>query len=338
MDVARPWKAWLARVWSASASPEMLRRCAALTAWALAIGIVSGGTVRLTGSGLGCKDWPACTSTSIVAPLQFHAWVEFGNRLVNVVITVAIVATAFAAWRRRPRRRDVLWAAGALVAGVFGEVVLGGETVLHKLAPPFVMGHFLLAMALMVVAMLLWHRSRLPESTSGQPEGRAVVLPARRLVGRVQLLGSRAMLAWTSVVVTLGTVVTGTGPHAGAPGVPRFHFSLHSVAQLHGTSVEVLLALTVATLWSIYRSGADQAVLRRGELLLVVLVAQAGVGYTQYFTGDPVVLVGCHIAGATSVVVAMCWFNFGLFAREQPRVQIVAEGTEARSVPQLVGT
>ena len=305
------------RLRAAYRAPATLRRFAGLTVLALAIGIVSGGAVRLTGSGLGCKDWPACTSTSVVAPLAFHPWMEFGNRLVNVVITVAIVGTALAALGRRPRRADLLWLSGGLVAGVFGEVVLGGETVLHKLAPQFVMGHFLLAMALMVLALVLWHRSRLSDRALPEREGWASAPPARCLVRRGQLLASRAMLAWTFVVVTLGTVVTSTGPHAGAPGVPRFRFSLHTVAQLHGTSVELLLGLTVLTLWSLHRSRAEHAVLRRGEVLLLVLVAQAAVGYSQYFTGDPVALVGVHIAGATSVVVAMCWFNFGLFAREQ---------------------
>jgi heme a synthase len=116
--------------------------------------------------------------------------------------------------------------------------------------------------------------------------------------------------------VVLGTVVTSTGPHAGAPDVPRFGFSLHAVAQLHGTSVELLLALTVATLWSMHRARVSPDVLRRGELLLVVLVAQAAVGYSQYLTNDPVLLVGIHIAGATAVVIAMVAFNLGLYARE----------------------
>jgi cytochrome c oxidase assembly protein subunit 15 len=123
------------------------------------------------------------------------------------------------------------------------------------------------------------------------------------------------MLGLTVVVVALGTVVTSTGPNAGAPGVPRFGFSLHTVAQLHGTSVELLLALTVATLWSLHRGAVAPAVLRRGEVLLVVLVAQAAVGYTQYLTGDPALLVGAHLAGATCVLVAMLAFNLSLYVR-----------------------
>jgi heme a synthase len=306
----------LRRAWSATASPRFCQTSAAISVGALAVAIVSGGAVRLTGSGLGCSDWPACTSTSVVAPLQFHAWVEFGNRLVNVAITVAIVLVVVAAIRRRPRRRDLVVLASGLVAGIFAEVVLGGETVLHKLAPPFVMAHFLLAMVLLADAVVLYHRCRQPEEVDGLPTGRARPTPARRLVRPGHVLASRCMLALTAVVVVLGTVVTSTGPHAGAPGVPRFGFSLHAVAQLHGTSVEILLALTVATLWSMHRARVAPVVLRRGEFLLVVLVAQAAVGYSQYLTGDPVLLVGIHLTGATAVVIAMLAFNLGLYARE----------------------
>jgi cytochrome c oxidase assembly protein subunit 15 len=279
------------------------------------VGIVSGGAVRLTGSGLGCSNWPSCTSTSVVAPLQYHAWVEFGNRLVNVAITLGVVLVALGALRRRPRRSDLVALAWGLVAGILAEVVLGGETVLHKLAPAFVMAHFLLAMVLLAVATVLYHHSQQPDQLVGQPGDRARILPATCLVRRGQLVACRCMLGLTVVVVALGTVVTSTGPNAGAPGVPRFGFSLHTVAQLHGTSVELLLALTVATLWSLHRGAVAPAVLRRGEALLVVLVAQAAVGYTQYLTGDPALLVGAHLAGATCVLVAMLAFNLSLYVR-----------------------
>ena len=255
------------RAWVLSATPVFYRRSAALAVAALAVGIVSGGAVRLTGSGLGCRDWPGCTETSIVAPLQYHAWIEFGNRLVNVLITVAVVLLAIAAFRRRPRRRDLVALSGGLVAGIFAEVVLGGETVLHKLAPTFVMAHFVLAMVLLVNAVVLYHRARQPEGEDvvGPPKGSANLLPARRLVRPSHVVASRCMLGLTAVVVVLGTVVTSTGPHAGAPGVRRFGFSLHTVAQLHGTSVEVLLAVTVATLWSMHRSRVAPAVIAQGR-------------------------------------------------------------------------
>lgn len=338
----------LARLRSLTASAGFLRRSAAWSVVALAVGIVSGGAVRLTGSGLGCSDWPACTSTSVVAPLQYHAWVEFGNRLVTVAITLGVVLVALAALFRRPRRKDLTWLAVGLVVGILAEVVLGGETVLHKLAPQYVMAHFLLAVALLVDAVLLYHRSGQPELATAAPDGseavtgagvalRSTLAPARCLVRRGHVVAGRCMLGLSFVVVVLGTVVTSTGPHAGAPGVRRFGFSLHTVAQLHGTTVEVLLALTVATLWSLHRSRVPAAVLRRSEVLLVVLVAQAAVGYAQYLSGDPVVLVALHLAGATSVVVAMLAFNLGLYDRGEGRT-VGAGAALSETAPQLART
>ncbi len=335
------------------ADPRFCRRSAGVAVAALAAGIVSGGAVRLTGSGLGCSDWPNCTATSVVAPLQFHALVEFGNRLVNVAITLGLVLVVLGSFRRRPRRTDLVALSSGLIAGILAEIVLGGETVLHKLAPQFVMSHFLLAIVLLVNALVLYHRARQPDGGPVEvaggvvaggtiaartvTRGRARPLPARCLVRRGHLWASRGMLALTLVVVVLGTVVTSTGAHAGAPGVPRFGFSLHTVAQLHGTSVEVLLALTVATLWSMHRARVVPAVLRRGEVLLVVLVAQAAVGYSQYLSGDPVLIVGIHLAGATSVVIAMVLFNLGLYTRDPEPAAQVPPG-DRRSARELART
>jgi cytochrome c oxidase assembly protein subunit 15 len=327
----------LRRLWGLVASPGFCRGSAAVAVAALAVGIVSGGAVRLTGSGLGCSDWPSCTATSVVAPLQFHAWVEFGNRLVNVVITLGMVLVVVASFRRRPRRADLVALSSGLVAGILAEVVLGGETVLHKLAPQFVMAHFLLAVVLLVDALVLYHRACQPDDGPVVPGRKARPAPARCLVRRGHLRASRVMLALTLVVVVLGTVVTSTGPHAGAPGVPRFGFSLHTVAQLHGTSVELLLALTVATLWAMHRAHVPPAVLRRGEVVLVVLVAQAAVGYSQYLTGDPVLLVGVHLAGATAVVTAMVLFNLGLYSRGPAPVAQTVPG-DGRSARELART
>ncbi len=323
------------RAWDWSARPRLLEVSATATLVAMGVGIVSGGAVRLTGSGLGCSDWPTCTATSVVAPLQFHAWVEFGNRLITAAMTLGVVLVALASLRRRPRRTDLVWLSWGLVAGIFGEVVLGGLTVLNKLAPPFVMAHFLLGMVLVVNAAVLYGRCRAPDALPGPgpatPGGRVRVraTPSHPLVRRGHLLAARAMLGWTFVVLVLGTVVTSTGPHAGAPGVPRFGFSLHTVAQLHGSSVELLMAFTVATLWSLHRARVPQVVFRRAEVLLVVMVSQAAVGYTQYFTGDPVLLVGVHLAGATTLVVAMVLFNMGLYVHEVPE----QHQTVAREVP-----
>jgi heme a synthase len=125
---------------------------------------------------------------------------------------------------------------------------------------------------------------------------------------------SRLMLGALSVVVVLGTIVTSTGPHGGSPDTPRFHLSLHRVAQMHGTSAEVFLGITIVTLWSLGRSGAPRVVMRRAQIVLLALALQAVVGYTQYLNGDPVALVAVHVAGASVLVITAVRFYLGLWA------------------------
>jgi cytochrome c oxidase assembly protein subunit 15 len=244
----------------------------------------------------------------VVTPLQFHAWVEFGNRLINVVVTVAAVGTLTAALRRAPRRRDLTLLSIGLVVGLLAEVGLGALVVDYKLAPGLVMAHFLLGLVFLADAVLLHVRAALPDvAVSGSWSATRV-----QLVGPASMVLARLMLAATSVAVVLGTVVTSTGPHGGDPTARRFGFSLHSVAQLHGTSVEILLGVTLLTLWSLARRQAPPAVLRRAEIVLAAMVAQAAIGYAQYFNGDPVALVAVHVAGASVLVVAVLRFYFGL--------------------------
>ena len=288
-----------------SVSPDTFRRVALAAVVALVLTVISGAAVRLTGSGLGCSTWPKCDSTSVVAPMQFHAWVEFGNRLINAVVTVASLGAFAAALRRRPRRPDLTWLSFGLVIGLLAEVVMGAVVVYSKLNPFLVSVHFVLGLAFLAVAAVLHQRARLADDRAA----------ARPMVGPLQIGLARLSLVALSVVVALGTVVTSTGPHGGSPGTPRYNFSLHAVAQLHGTSVEVYLALTLIMLWTLVRSGAPTAVLHRAEILLVTLVAQAAVGYTQYFAGDPVGVVALHVAGASILVVAAVHYYFGLWDR-----------------------
>jgi cytochrome c oxidase assembly protein subunit 15 len=152
--------------------------------------------------------------------------------------------------------------------------------------------------------VLLQHRAAIPdEQASG---------PRLRVVGASTLVLARLQLAATAVAITLGTVVTSTGPHGGDPEARRFGFSLHTVAQMHGTSVEVLLALTLVLMWNLARTGAPAPVMRRAQIVLVAMVAQAAVGYSQYLNGDPVALVALHVAGACLLVVATLRFYLGL--------------------------
>lgn len=286
-------------------SPSAYRRVTLVALLALAFIIVTGGAVRLTGSGLGCPDWPTCDGGRIVAPLETHAMVEFVNRTVTGLVSVAVIVAVLASLRRSPRRKDLVWLSLGLVGGVIGQIVLGGLTVLFDLAPPLVMGHFLLSIAILADALVLHWRA-------GQPDGaarRPLVGPELRTLGRV-------VTAATALVILLGTVVTAAGPHAGDKDVPRLGVSVHRAAQLHGFAVVLLLALVVTSALMLRRAGAPRAVQRRAEVLLAVLVAQGAVGYVQYFTGVPVLLVGIHIAGAVAVWSAAVRFQLGLFGPE----------------------
>jgi heme a synthase len=317
--------------WHRGVSPRQFRWLCELSVWALALLIISGAAVRLTGSGLGCSDWPTCADGHVVAPLQYHAWVEFGNRLVVTVSSVAIALATIASLLRRPRRRDLVLLSLGMVAGLIAQIVLGGITVLEHLDPPYVMAHFLLSALLLADAVVLRHRAAMGDHVDpadGRVRAAGVSVP---LVAREHLILGRLLLVATAVVVTLGTVVTSTGPHGGSPSAPRFALSLHDVAQLHGTSVEVYLAFTIITLWVMHRAGVPSSVLRKGELLLVVLVAQAGVGYTQYFTGDPVLVVAIHEIGAVSVILAVLAFNLSLRTRRVPVTDVEPAAARADS-------
>lgn len=285
---------------------------------ALALIIVSGAAVRLTGSGLGCPDWPTCAAGRVVAPWRYHALVEFGNRLITVALSLVVMLCVLGALVRERRRRDLTWLALGLVGGLMAEIVLGGITVLEKLAPPFVMAHFILAVLFLADGVILHHRAGLPEEPiAGRPGHARVRGPAVRLVSAEQLLLARLLLVATGLVVVLGTVVTSSGPHGGDPRAPRFGYSLHDVAQLHGSSVEVYLVFTLATLGLMIRSRAPRKVIRAGELLLATMVVQGAIGYTQYFLGVPAALVGFHVAGAVLVVLTVLRFNLVLTARPE---------------------
>jgi cytochrome c oxidase assembly protein subunit 15 len=312
-----PWRA--RRV-----SPQGFRLIAAVSVWAIALTIISGAAVRLTGSGLGCPDWPTCTATSIAAPLQVHAWIEFGNRLINAFVTLASIGALAAALLRSPKRRDLTLLSTGLVVGLFGEVALGALVVEFKLAPGLVMAHFLFGVLLLADSVILSYLAGTPDRDHRR--GRAAPVA---LVGRTQIALSRLMLAALAVVVVLGTVVTSTGPHGGSPTAARFGFSLQSVARLHGTAAEIFLGITILALWNLSRTAAPRIVMRRAQVVLVAVVAQAGVGYAQYFNGDPVALVAVHVAGASLLVIAAIRFHLGLWAYPADPAESTVEPTSA---------
>lgn len=285
-------------------SPRAYQRVTLVALVALAFIVVTGAGVRLTGSGLGCPNWPTCDDGRIVAPLEYHAMVEFVNRTVTGLVSVAVMLAVLGSLVRRPRRRDLTWLSLGLVAGVIGQIVLGGLVVLFHLYPPLVMGHFVLSMILLLDATVLHHRAGVPDE--------AALTPA---VDRDHLTLGRVVVAAAAVAILLGTVVTGSGPHAGSHDgelVERLPFELGAVVRLHSISVLVFGALVLYLVRSLRVGGAPASVLRRAEVLLVVLVAQAGVGYAQYFLGVPAALVALHILGAVAVWIAVLRLVLGM--------------------------
>jgi heme a synthase len=268
--------------------------------------VVTGGIVRLTGSGLGCPTWPECVPGSFTpVPYQeegIHKFVEFGNRTLTGVVGLLALASVWAVWTRMPRRRPLLLVALGIVLGVVLQAVVGGIAVLTTLSPAIVASHFLISMAMVALATMLLRGSEDGEPVHGRasPGGRELVVP--RLVAR--LATTTAVVA--GVVLVLGTIVTGSGPHSGDAVQPaRTGFDPRSVAWLHADVVMLFLGLVVATLVAVWLTSTSERAKATWRGVLVVTVLQGVIGYTQYFTGLPEVLVGLHMLGASLLVVTV---------------------------------
>jgi cytochrome c oxidase assembly protein subunit 15 len=287
-------------------SPAAYRRVTLAALVALVAIIVTGAAVRLTDSGLGCTHWPACEETTVVPRWEYHQMIEGLNRFFTGVVSIAIILAVLGSLRRAPRRSDLTWLSLGLVAGVAGQIVLGGLTVLFHLWPPLVMGHFLLSLALVTCGLVLHQRAGWAERPDAARPGRAVAVPRRPPASPGLLtLGGWLLAAGAAVVVT-GTMVTGAGPHGGDPDADRLPIDILDIARVHGIAMVVFLSSTLVLLVRLGRSGPAAAGARRAATILVaVLVAQAGVGYLQYFTGVPPVLVAAHVLGATLVWIAL---------------------------------
>jgi len=285
--------------------------------------VVTGGAVRLTASGLGCPTVPYCTADSFVptAELGVHGVIEFANRTLTSVIGVVAIATLVVVWRDRPRRRDLLGPALALLVGIPAQALLGAVTVLTGLNPWTVMGHFLLSMLLISTAVVLLHRSH------ELPGTRVPVVPVP-----LSLL-TRGLLAVLAVVLMLGTLVTGTGPHAGDPDSPRMGFDLALISQLHANAVLLLIGISIALWAALVAIRAPLRVRRAAMALLVVELAQGLVGFVQYLTDLPVLLVGFHLLGAALVTVYAV--RLYLTMRERAPVAEVDPGSPASLSGQL---
>jgi len=265
--------------------------------------VVTGGVVRLTASGLGCPTWPRCTDESFVphGALGIHGAIEFGNRMVTFLLAAVAIATVVAAWKYG--RTSILRLAFVLALGVPAQALIGGITVLTDLNPWIVAFHLLVSLAMIGVSVALLRRLR---EGDGPP---LLTVPA----STAWLVRSTFVAGW--VVLYVGTVVTGSGPHAGDVDAPRNGLDPESLSQLHTDVVFLLLGLTIGSLFALRSIDAPARAIQAAGVLLAVELGQGLIGFVQYATDLPVVLVGFHLLGAALVSAALTWLLLGVRER-----------------------
>jgi heme a synthase len=278
-------------------SSTTLHRLGIATLVANIVIVVTGGAVRLTGSGLGCPAWPRCTEGSFAphGELGVHGVIEFGNRVLTLALVAIAIATWVAAMRSTPPRRSIRGLATALALGVPAQALLGGVTVLTDLNPWIVSGHLLLSMAMIGLSVLFLQRIT---------EGDGPALPTVP-VPMQWLARSTFVAAW--LVFYAGTVVTGSGPHAGDANAPRTGLDPAAVSHLHADLVFLLIGLTIGCNLALRATRAPVAAITAATWLLALEVAQGSVGLVQYATNLPVALVGLHLLGAALVSASVTW-------------------------------
>ncbi len=262
--------------------------------------VITGGVVRLTGSGLGCPDWPTCAQGSIVPVASqvegIHRFIEFGNRTLTGVLGVLAVLSIWAVHTALPRRRGLRRVAWLVLAGILAQAIVGGITVLTGLNPAIVAFHFLASMALIAVSTLLV----IGAAEGPQPQQRMLLVhPVTARLGWL-------IAAVGTVVLVLGTVVTGSGPHSGDADTPaRTGFDPRLVSWLHADAVMLFVGLVIAMLVAVHVGQGSQRLRQAWRTVLLVTLAQGLIGYVQYFTGVPAVLVGFHMLGAALLTIVV---------------------------------
>lgn len=269
--------------------------------------VVTGGTVRVTASGLGCPTWPRCTPQSLV-PVRdqaqgFHSIIEYSNRMLTPIVSLAALGVLVAILVLAPDRPALRRIAWFPLAGVLLQAVIGGITVRLQLNPVVVSLHFLASMVLVALSAYLLARSR---------EGDA---PREWLVRHEVRWVAGVVCGVAAVILVLGTIVTGTGPHSGSIDVRRYPIDPRSISWLHADTVMLFVGLVVAMLLAVRLSTSEDRPRRAWLVLLAVTLAQGAIGYVQYFTKLPVVLVLMHMLGATLLVVALTFAVVSLRVR-----------------------
>jgi cytochrome c oxidase assembly protein subunit 15 len=253
--------------------------------------VLTGGAVRLTGSGLGCPTWPECVPGSYLpvegqAEGALHAWIEFGNRLLTFALLFAALATVIAVLRSR--RRDLRFLAATQILGILGQGVLGGITVLTDLNPLAVASHFLLSIALIAAATSLHSRRHHPQVRTSSTQVR---------ISRISLLH----ISMTFIAIAIGTLVTGSGPHAGDVDAPRLDFAITTITRFHSAAVWILVIITAVFYFSPDLRFETKRWLR---IFFILTLLQGAFGYLQYFLGVPIGLVALHLLGSVLVWIA----------------------------------
>jgi cytochrome c oxidase assembly protein subunit 15 len=309
-------------------TPQQYRRVAYITLGALTLIVLTGAAVRLTGSGLGCPDWPKCSGRAL-PPISTHALIEFGNRTLSGIVGVVTVVAAVLAFTRRPFRRDLAVLAVVLPLGVVAQAVLGGFTVREHLAPGFVMAHFGLSMLVLIAAVALAWRSTF------EPGARP------RSTDRLAVWSVRALAPLGALTIFAGTAATAAGPHAGGSPGQRIHRlafegagTLTWVIHRHAT-IAALFGVAVIGVWLLWRHrGASQTALEPLTVLGVLLAAQGLVGSVQYELRLPTDMVWIHVTLATLTWIVVLW-AFAAAGSLVPRTQPVAEEQRRSSVREL---
>ena len=309
-------------------TPAAYQRVAEIALAALTLIVFTGAAVRLTGSGLGCPDWPKCYG-GVAPPLETHAWIEYGNRVLSGLVGLAAVAAGALAWRRRPFRRDLAVLGVLLPLGVVGQAVLGGFTVRNHLAPGFVMGHFALSMLILVAAATLAWRARY------EPGERPPVLD------RTSVWAVRALLPLGALAIFFGTAATAAGPHAGGAGtgdmIDRLEWkglgTLDWAIHQHGRIATVLgLAVVGVYVW-LRRRRAPADVLRPVAVAAVLVAAQGAVGGIQYALEVPAEIVWVHVALAALTWLSLLWSTAAAGRPAPASVPLPAAAEEAAQPP-----
>lgn len=316
---------WARRAFARLGDPRTVRALALVSVICYALLVLTGGAVRLTGSGLGCADWPECFRGHLVSPASFHPLVEFGNRVVTIAVSVVTIVAFLSTVALRPRRRDLVELGGALVAGLVAQIILGGIVVLTKLNPYLVALHFVLTLAVLAVALVMYHLAR------SEPTHR--VSSVRNDVTWL----ARLLVATLSVLILAGTMVTGAGPHAGGKNAKRIPIAFRDIAELHSTIALFLIGCTLATLFALHIAKAPGRTQRAARTMLEVLFIQGVLGYTQYFLHDSSVVIEFHLAGATAVWIAAIAFYLSLHRHPDPVRADATITTPEPGIPERVG-